>query len=269
MSPSNLLIGLGRPVAYYAGLAKIIGVKECVFVCQLLYWCDKTQDGWIYKTQENIEDETGLSRTEQENARKNLKNKGVLEERHRRIQHRMFYKLDIDKLVALWESHTNAGNPHSVMQETPSCEPLIPAPANAQLPLSSLETQSTSETTTVPILSGPESIYAIYPRKQGKQEALKSIIKALKQHGMEKIKEATSAYAQATSLWSENDRQYIPHPATWFNQGRFEDDRETWKRKTNGHNTTDQRPNVRSYRQTANYATHESMRPIPRVAADA
>jgi hypothetical protein len=59
----------GSPVAYYPRLAIALGgVKEAVFVCQLLYWEGKQSDSkrWIHKSLEEIRSETGLSRYEQE-----------------------------------------------------------------------------------------------------------------------------------------------------------------------------------------------------------
>lgn len=73
-------------------------------------------------------------------------------------------------------------------------------------------------------------IYAEYPKKTGKEDALKAIQKALATHPAEKLLEATKAYAAATALWPEADRKFIPHPATWFNRGSYEDDPATWTR---------------------------------------
>src|SRR3990172_3614999 len=64
MRLSDFLVGVGRPVAYYPGMARALGdMKESVFVCQMAYWKDKGDDpeGWIYKTAEEIEQETALS----------------------------------------------------------------------------------------------------------------------------------------------------------------------------------------------------------------
>jgi hypothetical protein len=82
-------------------------------------------------------------------------------------------------------------------------------------------------------LSAIESVYQAYPKKVGKAEAIKAIAKALKSASFDTLLEATSAYAEAVSRWPEADKVYIPHPATWFNARRWEDDRATWV-KTNG-----------------------------------
>lgn len=89
-----------------------------------------------------------------------------------------------------------------------------------------------------------EDIYKAYPRKIGKQAALKAIKKAIKVCepkdswvGAIDTKERyllkrTQAYAAATEKWKPEDKQYIPHPATWFNRGSYDDDPKEWERGT-------------------------------------
>jgi len=136
---SDVLTGLGRPIAYHPGLAKILGVKETVFLCQLVYWDGKQADtsGWIYKTQEEWEDETGLSAKEQRTARINLKASGLLEEREERLRHRMFYKVNFDKLNEAWETTRQDGE-----------FPKLPTGTSGSDEGASRLTETTSETTT-------------------------------------------------------------------------------------------------------------------------
>lgn len=70
-----------------------------------------------------------------------------------------------------------------------------------------------------------EQIYQAYPRKVGKPNALKSILKQSGQYGFDKLLKASKTMA---SLWSGQDMTFCPHPATWFNQERFNDDPSTW-----------------------------------------
>ena len=77
-----------------------------------------------------------------------------------------------------------------------------------------------------------EDVYAAYPRKVGKQAALKAIRKAGKAVGVERLLKAVKAYAEATSRWPTEERQYIPHPATWFTRGSYDDDPKEWERGT-------------------------------------
>ena len=73
-----------------------------------------------------------------------------------------------------------------------------------------------------------EAIYQAYPRHVGKQAALKAITKALEHIGYEELLAAVTEYAAAVS---GAEKQYIPHPATWCNNRRWEDDREEWIRE--------------------------------------
>lgn len=73
-------------------------------------------------------------------------------------------------------------------------------------------------------------IYAAYPRKVAKTAAMKAIVTALERTTADALLAATTAYAAAVAKWPEADRQFVPHPATWFNQGRYEDDPSTWAR---------------------------------------
>lgn len=96
----QVLTRIGRSVAYYPSIALVLGdVKTAVFLCQFLYWEGKQDDpdGWIYKRQSDLTNETGLSRYEQEGARKQLKGLGMLEEQRRGVPARLYYRFDWEK----------------------------------------------------------------------------------------------------------------------------------------------------------------------------
>ncbi len=74
---------VGKPIAFYPEIAKKIGsINATIFLCQFLYWEGKQEckERWIYKSQIEIYNETGLSRRKQENVRSTLKKLGILEE---------------------------------------------------------------------------------------------------------------------------------------------------------------------------------------------
>lgn len=100
-------------------------------------------------------------------------------------------------------------------------------------------------------LTNEELIYALYPRKQGKKAALQAIKRALSVKPKDAILEATKAFSDAVGAWPAADRQFIPHPATWFNRGSYDDDRKEWERKSNA---AHQRPNDRSYSTVDDYS---------------
>jgi len=76
-----------------------------------------------------------------------------------------------------------------------------------------------------------EEIYQLYPKKVAKDDAIKAISKALARVSKGTLTEAVTAYAKARI---GQDPKFTPHPATWFNKARWEDDRTTWKDADSG-----------------------------------
>jgi hypothetical protein len=76
-----------------------------------------------------------------------------------------------------------------------------------------------------------DQIYAAYPRKEAKTDALKAIVKAMERDAPADILTATEGYAEAVGRWHPDDRRFVPHPATWFNGSRYQDDPVTWERR--------------------------------------
>ena len=77
----------------------------------------------------------------------------------------------------------------------------------------------------------PSDIYEAYPRHVAKQAALKAIKKAHQSgKSLPWLLERVREYAEAVQKWPLKDHEYVPHPATWFNGGRYEDDPKEWIR---------------------------------------
>ena len=102
MSLSKSLQDIGRPVVFYPKLGRFFGSNNAaIFFAQLSYWLERTDcaEG-VYKTAAEWTEETGLSVQEQRTARAQLKSKGYLSETHYRIEHKIYYSLDIAKIDA-------------------------------------------------------------------------------------------------------------------------------------------------------------------------
>ncbi len=69
-----------------------------------------------------------------------------------------------------------------------------------------------------------EEIYKIYPKKVGKPSAIKAIKKVINKDGFKHILEKTKLYAKEYN----GDHRYIPHPSTFFNKERYNDDPSEW-----------------------------------------
>lgn len=110
MKLTDFLIDLGNSVAYYPKLVEVSGgVLPNLFLCQMYYWLGKQKnpEGWIYKTQAEIEKETGLTRKQQETARKFLKARGLLQEKYTGCPRRLEFWLDKDALNQRWSAFMN------------------------------------------------------------------------------------------------------------------------------------------------------------------
>ncbi len=117
----------------------------------------------------------------------------------------------------------------------------VECPTDDRPPLSEAEAEADheSETESEPVkpetaraLLTPADVYAEYPRKVAKQDAIAAITKALKTRSYEFLIERTKAYAAAVKLWPAGEEQFVPHPATWYNRGSYDDDPATWERKS-------------------------------------
>jgi hypothetical protein len=75
-----------------------------------------------------------------------------------------------------------------------------------------------------------DEFWKLYPRKVGKQKCLRKFIALCKEsEGVDKlILEGLKRYLP---LYEMKDKEFIPHPYTWLNQGRWEDDIESQQRK--------------------------------------
>jgi hypothetical protein len=109
MRLEDMFTGIGRANAYYPSLTKVTkSTKATLFLSQLCYWEGKQQDKknrWIYKSAEEIEEETGLTRREQEGARRILKELGILEEMYARTPRTLHYRINFEVLEQLWNKY--------------------------------------------------------------------------------------------------------------------------------------------------------------------
>lgn len=162
LSASDLMRTIGRPIAYHPALARMVGgVNAAIFLSQLIYWDERMEDAelGVYKTAEQWEAETGLSVREQTTARRQLRDRGLITETHKRIEHKLYFKLDrdaFDRLIAgagevdnperqnvdSRNAETQFGNSEIANTETPKA----PSP-NHPKRSSLIKTEITTETT--------------------------------------------------------------------------------------------------------------------------
>jgi hypothetical protein len=104
-----------RIVAFHPSLALALGgVNEALIFQQIAYWTGKGADPeWVYKTRAEFYEETTLTRTQQENARKNLRRLGVIEEERRGLPARIYFRINWDVLFRLLSVQSAANLPTS------------------------------------------------------------------------------------------------------------------------------------------------------------
>lgn len=83
------------------------GINGAVMLSQLVYWADKSKDpnGWIYKTGKEWTEETGLTRREQDTARKNLRELGFIDEHKHGVPCKVHFKVNQNALYSALISH--------------------------------------------------------------------------------------------------------------------------------------------------------------------
>lgn len=103
---------LGRPISYYPSVAKVIGVNECIFLMQLIYWTTdgRGHDGWIYKSSEEWEAELGLTYKQQMKIRENLKKLQIIDEHNDRLHHKMHFKVNYERFNHVLEDAAKSGD---------------------------------------------------------------------------------------------------------------------------------------------------------------
>jgi len=169
---SKLLIP-ESPIQLIPSLAKAIGLNEAIFIQQLHYWSLKSNDGWVYNTYEQWQEQFPFwsNRTIQRIVR-NLEETGLLISRQDNdYDRKKYYQIDYDKLDEV------------ELTMTPSC----PHPSRQ------VETFSLTETTTVDSdLQSVEPEPEPKPKRKGKARTAKYTI--------DQIRPMANAIATATAL---------------------------------------------------------------------
>lgn len=136
-----------------------------------------------------------------------------------------------------WGRHSTANGVAVAVPSPENSDPTIspmarncsPSPSPSPSPVS----DSSYSIPAVKPLTIADHIYSAYPRKVGRKAAINAIRSALRVKTPEQLLEAVKAYSEAVDRWPASERNFVPHPATWFNRGSYDDDRSTWERTEN------------------------------------
>lgn len=242
---------VGRPIAYYPRMAHFFGsVNASIMFSQLFYWQDRTTNELgVYKTAEEWTEETGLSYREQATARAYLVKQGFLIETHKRIEHRIYYKLNRDAICHafdLWRQGQKTTSDESAIPERRKRNSGTTIPQSGEcairnsgttIPQPVYKTETTSETThsntpKPPATPGAErevvsaafaAFWKTYPKKVGKDAAAKVWARKVKADDVQAVMDALDKQ-RSSEQWTQDGGRFIPHPSTWLNQGRWKDE---------------------------------------------
>ncbi|MDD1016883.1 phage replication protein [Pseudomonas rubra] len=149
---------LDRPIAFQRAFVTIgVGITGALMLSQAIYWSNRTEnaEGWFYKTMEEWEAETGMTRSEQESARKKLIKVGALEEMKKGVPCRLFYRVNINAIHA----NLSADFPQTSLQDSRKQGRKKVASKAAEIPQAITETTAeiTPETTADTLQDAPAS----------------------------------------------------------------------------------------------------------------
>ena len=138
---------IGKEVRFYPKLNVITGSNNAsLLLCYLIGWCGNQADkkeGWMYQSNSDISEQTGLTRKEQQSARKALKKLGVIEEQLRGIPRTTYYRLKIDTLNEIWNRYRE--DPDGYTIKRPDVKPDVKGGFRDELPDISNDIRSLQE----------------------------------------------------------------------------------------------------------------------------
>lgn len=237
---------LQRPIAFHPAFVRISGsIKAGLLLSQAFYWQNRTTDpaGWFFKTQEEWERETCLTRREQETAREHLRTAGLLEEERRGIPARLYYRINIERFktalnalksrMAESDKQEYAEVPNKSVRNQPNrsareSQSVLSKTADLS---SEITSESTAETTLKTYMgeSAKTPAYSpafvqfwqTYPVKKGKDQAWKVWKRRQLTPLVDTICTSILDHQANDSQWRQG---YIPHPATFLNTGGWKDE---------------------------------------------
>ena len=109
----------GTTIAVYKSLIELTGkIKTAVFLSQILYWTRvgtnvSSNEGWFFKSIEQMYQETGLTKREQQRCKEYLLETGLIETKREGMNNKLFIRVVIGEL-AKQLGHNNNGSSESI-----------------------------------------------------------------------------------------------------------------------------------------------------------
>lgn len=215
MSHYLTIRGLGRSVAYFPKLGVFLdSVTAGVFLCQMIYWHDKaSSELGVYKTSDEIQEETGLTYREQATARKKLCALGLIEETNRRLEHKIYFKFNPDVFDEWFSGCLGIEIPERRKRISGNDENAIRRATETHFVLH----KNTQENTTQEYTDEFLEFWKAYPsckRKGTKEKANKTFMKYRKDFKL--IIQVLELF-KLDEMWTKQGGQFIAAPSAWLN----------------------------------------------------
>lgn len=236
-----------RPIAYHRAYARLTGSTTAgLLLSQLIYWSVKMGHAEFWKTNEELEEETGLSRKEMLSAKKKIV--AYFKIQIKGIPAKTFYTLNLTVLIeSLGELYGDnkqsqkgttsspkrgqlavpKGDSHICITETTTettdiekDTPLSIPPVEHPSPGVDLEGESDSIKT---LMGRFKEFWEAYPKKKSKGQAERAWKQIKPDQALLETMLGSIGVAKRSLDWQKEGGQYIPHPATWLRAKGWED----------------------------------------------
>lgn len=213
-------------------LSRLFGPEKAVFIANLVdksnYFEERNmlKDGWFFQTHEQQINETGIKEYGIKSGKQFFKKLGVLEIKKKGLPAKEHYRIDFSELYEIIEkSNVGQDRPNSSGQGHKKPIGLVPMDSCDHKD-NIYKDNKVKKNKSFGHLDDFEKWYKSYPKKVAKQAAKKAWIKIQKLPKKERPSFDTllSAVKEQSQSDQWKDKQYIPNPSTWLNQGRWDDE---------------------------------------------
>jgi hypothetical protein len=112
ITPQVLLDVFDTPLSFHRCLVPVTGGVTSALMLSQAIWTtqslEPSADGWFIRSQEQWTQETGLSRWEQETARRALRRSGLLEERRVGMPAKLWFRVRPEAVWRVLQAHAGA-----------------------------------------------------------------------------------------------------------------------------------------------------------------
>lgn len=176
-----------RPIAYHPAFAVAFGgIEEAIFLQQLLYWSDKggREDGFIYKTKKDWEDETYLTRRQQDRIVTKFKEIGIIETAVIKIKGAtiLHYKVNEEKvqnvLLGKYKMHFPESTKSAFQESTKGAFPPITESTTESTYKGTANADASEVNPLIELFKEIDPAYTRYFRNKTERRACEDLLKA-------------------------------------------------------------------------------------------